>query len=1094
MSRAQRTAGPAKIVRPRIVHDLPRPRLFELLDESWESPIVWLSAPAGSGKTTLVASYVELRKLRCLWYQCDEGDGDLATFFYYMGLAAARAAPRCRKPLPHLTPEYRAGLGTFTRRYFEDLYARLSVRSAQGRRRAPAIVVLDNLHDVPGDAPFHEMIANGLDSVPESVRIAVMSRGDPPPAFARLHASGKIRLIGLRDVHFTLSESTELARSRLPLLEGDRVRSMHERAEGWPAGMILMLERARSEAEATAASPAAPRDSLRDYFAEEVFDQIAGDVQDFLVKTAVLPCVTVPLAQALTGVRDAGRILASLERHHFFTQRLAGGGQSYRYHPLFRDFLVDTANARFRSGEMARVRAKAARLLEESGEVESAALLYRGTRDAEALARLVKAHARELLEAGRNQTVQEWAAAIPAERVSADPWLLFWLGLSSFPFDMDRTRAHLEKALESFRATGNTTGIYLSWAGIVDTYAFGLDEWKPLDDWLAVFEELRRNHPSFPSTEVDLIASSRMLTALTLRQTERPDRVQAWLDRVLALLGENPSLEIRLGTLFCVILYHLWKGEYEQNAVLLERAEAEISQHNTAPFSRLRMKLMKGIHCWVTGQYDSARAALDEGLQISEQTGVVTFDSLLWCFRAASEMASGDLRAADESLARQLSSLTGGGGRALDRYFLHVNAAWHSILTGNISVAVEKLESISEEVERLGNPYYKALWHIGMAQAAFLQGGAPQAREHAQAAHRISLAMKSEVMEWYSLLIDAYLLLKEGRDEEGLEALRRALAIGRQHGYVHLEFYQPSVMQVLYARALEEGIEPDYVKGLVRTLDLPPPADPGASWPALESWPYPVRIHALGPLEIVVDGKPLQFSRKPPKKCLDLLKTLVVHGGSGVPLHHVADVLWPDAEGDAALNSLKVHLHTLRKLLGRKDAVLAGDGRISLNPRCCFVDAAAFEELAVSAGETSAGGDGAGMEEALGLATKAMAMYRGDFLQGDGGYPEANAVRERLRSRVVRLVQLAGEYYEACGEWQRAIDTWERGIQADEGREEFYRRVMLCHERLGSRAEVVSIYQRCCRVLRAAFGIEPSAATKAVYEKISVLNRNLTDS
>lgn len=80
----------AKITRPRLSDVLHRPRLFRLLDRCRKAPVTWISGPAGSGKTTLVASYLDARKIPCLWYQMDGGDADLATFFYYLGLAAKR--------------------------------------------------------------------------------------------------------------------------------------------------------------------------------------------------------------------------------------------------------------------------------------------------------------------------------------------------------------------------------------------------------------------------------------------------------------------------------------------------------------------------------------------------------------------------------------------------------------------------------------------------------------------------------------------------------------------------------------------------------------------------------------------------------------------------------------------------------------------------------------------------------------------------------------------------------------------------------------------------------------------------------------------
>jgi len=830
------TANPvisAKITRPTISGAVQRERLFSLLDAKAEKPVVWISAPAGSGKTTLVSSWLDSRGLPCIWYYCDEGDADPATFFYYMGLAAKKAAPRKRKPLPLLTPEYLAGITTFTRSFFETLCNRLasSRPSSPSRDGIGGVIVLDNYQDVPAGSPFHEIMDKGFAVVRDGIRIVVISREEPPPAYARLRASGRMDLLRGSDILFTLDESRELVNGLNPNLDDDYISVMHEKTAGWAAGIILMLERGMFNDKGNESPADFAYERVFDYFAGELFNRTDKAVREFLLKTAVLPVLSVHLAEKFTGDANAGHILSTLNRNHLFTERLSGSGQDYQYHPLFRDFLLSRAKTEFPAALLDVVRKDAALLLERHGLIEDAARLYGEAGDREGLSRMVILHARELLMQGRNKTVEEWISGIPGGAQEANPWLSYWIGVCSIPLDMPRARKYLEKAFESFETMDDIAGIYMSWAGIVDTYAFGLDEWKPLDDCIAVFEELRKTRPSFPSEEIELIASSRMLISLTLRKTDRPQLVHRWLQRVSALLQKNPSFDIQMDTLFCMSVYYLWKGEYDRNAVLLERAEAEIRHRRPSPFAVIRMKLMKGIHYWITAEYESALNTLSEGLGISGQSGVHVFDSLLWGFRAAAEMAPGNPERAEKSLHNQMTALVG-MEKTLDSFFYHVNSAWYALLRENPSMAAEHMEKASEKTARMGTPYYRALWNIGMAQTAFMQGRPKDAKVHVRTAHRISLTMKSQVMEWYSLLIDALLLLREGKEAEGLLSLHRGLSLGRRHGYAHLEFHQPSVMRFLYAKALEEGIEPEYVKGLIRKLGLTPPPPSGRILPS----------------------------------------------------------------------------------------------------------------------------------------------------------------------------------------------------------------------------------------------------------------------
>ncbi|MBA2492373.1 MAG: hypothetical protein H0V34_11955 [Gammaproteobacteria bacterium] len=125
----------AKFTTPWLADAYPRQRLFEWLDQRRESRVIWVCAPPGAGKTTLISSYVSARGLQRIWYQIDAGDEDPATFFHYL----REAAPRRKTPLPLLTPEYLPDLSGFTKRFFRQLFRRLP---------RPAALVLDNFQDV----------------------------------------------------------------------------------------------------------------------------------------------------------------------------------------------------------------------------------------------------------------------------------------------------------------------------------------------------------------------------------------------------------------------------------------------------------------------------------------------------------------------------------------------------------------------------------------------------------------------------------------------------------------------------------------------------------------------------------------------------------------------------------------------------------------------------------------------------------------------------------------------------------------------------------------------------------------------------------
>jgi DNA-binding SARP family transcriptional activator len=183
-----------------------------------------------------------------------------------------------------------------------------------------------------------------------------------------------------------------------------------------------------------------------------------------------------------------------------------------------------------------------------------------------------------------------------------------------------------------------------------------------------------------------------------------------------------------------------------------------------------------------------------------------------------------------------------------------------------------------------------------------------------------------------------------------------------------------------------------------------------------------------------------------------------------------------------AHQSLSTTLHRLRRLLGSDDVVQRQEGKLSLNPRLCWVDVWAFERFLGHA-ETAAlrmQRNNTGWTELSAFVDKAAALYHGPFLVNEELF-WTTSLSDRLRRRLLRAMIELGKQQENKQNWQDAARSYERALEVNAGAEALYQRLMVCQQRLGYRGELVATYNRCKQALRATMGIAPSRETEAIY-------------
>lgn len=241
-----------------------------------------------------------------------------------------------------------------------------------------------------------------------------------------------------------------------------------------------------------------------------------------------------------------------------------------------------------------------------------------------------------------------------------------------------------------------------------------------------------------------------------------------------------------------------------------------------------------------------------------------------------------------------------------------------------------------------------------------------------------------------------------------------------------------------------------------------------------------VRIYCLRPFRIEVGSAPLQFSRKAPRKPLELLKTLIALGGERVPIETLADALWPEGEGDQTARSFNTTVYRLRRRLP-PNALVVQDARLSLDPVQCWCDCVALRHTLARVRHAVREGDARGAGDAV---EAALELYQAPFLDGEYEPPEILSTRETLHAAWLRHVAEAGQFLEHRGETGQALRLYARAVEVDPVAEELVQALLRCCADQGRAAEGLVTHERLRELLRARYGVAPAAATEAAAAQL----------
>ncbi|MDI6853124.1 MAG: BTAD domain-containing putative transcriptional regulator [Deltaproteobacteria bacterium] len=1100
----------AKIIPPQVPQILPRPRLINSLQQQEDKKLILILGQAAQGKSTLAVSYVNASPVPSAWVNLGPEDTDAVTLFYLLGHALQRILPKADFSAALSYPAVAMGPreeGPLYRNWLEALLDRVPGR---------VNIILDGLDRLSPGASAFRLLQALLAVLPSKCRLFILSREMPPVDIRNLAEHQEVFRLNNADLAFNLSETTKYFHTiRNFHLSAGLIQRIHSLTEGWIGGLVLFCDSLdwvpESQRERYVSQELAGKFiwNIFHYFGERIFSLVPREVQEFLIKTSILEVVEPDFVKDAMGLDSPEAILEELVKRNLFVQPIYDKkkGFSYRYHPLFKEFLQGKFQTLMAREHQADSYYNAASLSERREDLEAAVRYYLKAQAYPEAAQAIERAGLELVRLGKTSELAQWLAALPADLVRRKPWLLFYHYMTGRFQGSEEHLASLQEAYALFAEQAQTQGLLLCLAYFLETsFSRGRQAIPSVHTLLAQAEALVESPAAraFPLEQAILWCQIGFAHFLRTGNS----RKGVWACQNAYLLARDLGI---IPLQFSALAYSLgclaFLGEFQRAEEVISEAQ---KLWDKCPHPELRAVYYVNLcnYLWLKEDFAAAAAALGQAQEAATQHGLTHLQHVVLLYDLVLKIYQGDFRAAEE-VGIGLAGLLFSAGNMV----MYGSAMFHLGLGYYRRADYRKArEHCARAAEILSShegqsDFYLFMVKIISSLAALHLGEDAEVEQGLAEAHAHFQDIESHIFLKESHLALALWKWRQGDTARARDHLEAGLKIAQDRDfYLNLLLNRKDMLRVCtLALELEAAAVWDYASRCLSRC-LPDLADAELARLARhhnreiadKAWEIRKTIHranlprlrfqTLGGFrfwrgEVLVDDK--EWEGHQPQL---LLKAIIGRGSKGVPKDVLMEDLWPEAPPDLTEKNFKVNLHRLRKVLEPVMNKTYGSSYvhlkanlISLDPELCHLD---IDDFLSALREAEREEEQGNAKQAVSLYQRAAELYGGPFLAEELYHSWAEAKREELQGKYLELLHRLAKLYEARGSVLKAIDCWKQVIQTDPLAEGASRNLMLLYAKRGMRNAALRVYEECRQALQEMLNAEPEEATTAIYRKI----------
>ncbi len=787
---------------------LERQRLFKLLGNQTPKPLTLISAPAGFGKTTLMASWLEQHKVPAAWLSVDAEDNDPARFLGHIIATISR----------HIVGFGEAELGLFQTAQTPALEGFLpSLINQLNINKQPLVLVLDDYHYIDQEI-VHKVLRFLLEHRPGHFYLAITSRTDPPLPLPRLRVRGQLAEIRENELRFIQQEAEILLNRVLQLdLDAADISVLEERTEGWIAGLqlaALSLQNSTDSSEFIQSFAGNDR-YIMDYLTEEVLERQSEGRRKFLLQTSILERLNSKLCAAVTGIDNCNEILAELENDHMFIVPLDNRREWYRYHHLFAD-LLGTQLELSHAPIINDLHNRASRWYAEHGYLNEAIRHALSAENYAQAAEMIEIHGMDIFHQGRISTLLNWFNALPEEETCKNPRRLLIYAWALFTGTEQYVGPWLEKA-EVLLDSQYSDSYSLADQDMIRGQIMILRGFMAMhqgETWQTI--ELIENAQRYLTDESNSLSqtATKLLLGAAYLFTGQIDSAERTLKQAIEVSLQHNSLIAYVPAVCSLIRLRTRQGYLNEAILISEKAEKTLLKRGWSSMpDTAALYFIKGDILHELSFLKDAKQAFEKSIDLISPESWQTMHSGIHYLRSLLHVTQGSYDKAAQDLET---------ARAIDYcgqlFRFYPDAAYYNAL---IEFRLGSTAALEQWVDNCGlkpdndiDPRFESEYML-LVRAYLV-------RHRYDKALKLSsrILLEAERGKRFGVVIEASMLSALarqglGQTKQALASLDSALDLAAPQGYVRLFIDEGSYLKALLQRLPANHIHKDYVRLLL---------------------------------------------------------------------------------------------------------------------------------------------------------------------------------------------------------------------------------------------------------------------------------------